>query len=65
MEDEKRVYVLNAEEVNLEGLHVNKLTNEEFKARAEKEGKSYSLKLFEEAFNYELVNTRTDYIRII
>lgn len=62
--EEKKVYVINANEINIEGLHVNGLSDEDFKAKAETEGSIYTLKDFEKAFNYERVSTRTDYIRI-
>ena len=65
MEDEKRVYLLNAEEIDLEGLHINEMSNEDFKVKAEIEGEIYTLEAFAEAFNLEEVNSATDYIRIV
>lgn len=61
MTKETRVYVINVDDKGSDDY-----TNEEFMTRAEEQGTVYSLKGFQEAFNYEnIVCTENKYIRII
>jgi len=64
MED-KKVYVINADEINIENLHINEVSNEEFCEIAKKDGSVYSLDDFVKAFNLELIDSSNAYIRII
>ena len=61
-EVETRVYVI---EINNSDISELTLTNDEFMTLAEEDGRVYSLKGFQEAFNLEEVNTAIDVIRFI
>lgn len=60
-EVETRVYVIDTQN------HLNDLayTDEEFMQQAEDEGRVYTLKGFQEAFNNEEINSAIDVIRFI
>ena len=65
-EKEKRVYLIDIHDIRVRDIdYINELTDEEFVFEAEEQGKVYSLKGFEKAFNLEQVNTLTDQMRII
>lgn len=59
---EIRVYSININEID---DNIDKYSNDKFIDIAEKLGTVYSLQGFENAFNYEYINTGTDYIRFI
>jgi len=58
---ETRVYVVDSEEDEYEPT----MNDEDFMILAEQGGRVYTLPTFQEAFNYEDVNTFTDVIRFI
>lgn len=59
---ETRVYVINVDKIEEDYMS---LTNEEFMTEAENQGTVYSLKGFENAFNWSDINSFTQVIRII
>lgn len=63
MKKEIRVYVIESETTGEK--HYTELNNEEFIDIAEEEGRVYTLKGFQEAFNLEEINSAIDIIRFI
>ena len=63
---EVRVYLINLHDCRVKDMdNILELTDEEFMFEAEEQGKVYSLKGFQKAFNLEEVNIATDQMRII
>ena len=63
---ETRVYVINTNDERVEDIEcISDLTNDEFMFEAEEQGRVYTLKGFQIAFNESEVNTETDIIRFI
>jgi restriction endonuclease Mrr len=63
---ETRVYVINSHDDRVEYIvNLNDLTNDEFMVEAEEQGRVYTLKGFQIAFNESEVNSETDVIRFI
>lgn len=63
---EQKVYIINADKVNLEDLHVTELSDEKFCEIALKEGFVYDLEDFVKIFNLGLqeISSLNSYIRI-
>ena len=63
---EVKVYLINLDDCRVKDMdNILELTDEEFMFEAEEQGKVYSLKGFQKAFNLEEVNITTDQMRII
>lgn len=62
--NETRIYVLNTQDISID-KGFEELTEEEWIAECEKQGRIYSLQGFERAFNKEEISTFTDVIKII
>ena len=63
---EVKVYLINLDDWKVEDMdNLLELTDEEFMNESERQGKVYSLKGFQKAFNLEEVNITTDQMRII
>ena len=59
---ETRVYVVDMNDNNFDG---DNTTDEEFMTLAEENGRVYTLDGFQEAFNFEEINSSIDVIRFI
>ena len=59
---ETRVYVVDMDDNNFDG---DNTTDEEFMTLAEENGRVYTLDGFQEAFNFEEINSSIDVIRFI
>ena len=63
-QSETRVYVLDVQDISIyKGFE--ELTEEEWIAECERQGRVYSLQGFERAFNEEVVSTDFDVVKII
>ena len=60
--EELKVYVINIDNVENENFPI---TNEEFIEEAKKQKSIYSLKDFEQAFNWDEINSFTQVIKIL
>lgn len=64
-QSETRVYVLDTADFGDQTKHYSELTDDEFQTLAEKQGRVYTLEGFQEAFNFEEINSAIDVIRFI
>lgn len=63
-QSETRVYVLDTQNISID-KGFTELTEEEWIAECERQGRVYSLQGFEIAFNEEEINTEFDVVKII
>lgn len=63
-QSETRVYVLDTQDLSINKFF-GELTEEEWIAECERQGRVYSLRGFERAFNEEEISTATDVVKFI
>lgn len=64
-QSETRAYVLDTEDIDDPTKNYSELTDDEFQTLAEEQGRVYTLGGFQEAFNFEEINSAIDVIRFI
>lgn len=64
-QSETRVYVLDTADFGDQTKHYSELTDDEFQTLVEEQGRVYTLGGFQEAFNFEEINSAIDVIRFI
>ena len=65
MKTEKRIYLVSADTEFKGDLIASQISDEDFMAHAEDEGKVYTLEGFFDAFNKKEINSAVDFIRMI